>query len=171
MKDNIDIWYKTYGKDKKLTKNKLDELKDRGKLTNEAYELLLKKLRNEQQKKYREANKDKINERQREYRKGDIDRYNAYKRKYYEKNREKVREYQRQYREKNREKINGYVKKYRTKIANIMEIERLHSIIKEVREYIEQDIKGNYFKRYDDEVYNLCDKLLEILEKVGDSNE
>ena len=48
-------------------------------------------------------------------------------------------------------------------------IERLHSIIKEAREYIEEDIKGNYFKRYDDEVYKLCDELLEILDKVEEN--
>lgn len=41
----------------------------------------------------------------------------------------------------------------------------LLDVIKEAREYIEQDIKTNYFKRYDDEVYNLCDELLEILDK------
>lgn len=45
------------------------------------------------------------------------------------------------------------------------DIKYLKGIIKEVREYIEQDIKANYFKRYDDEVYKLCDKLLEILDK------
>lgn len=49
------------------------------------------------------------------------------------------------------------------------EIERLNNIIKEVREHIEQDIKANYFKRYDDEVYKLCDELLEILDKVQEN--
>ena len=48
------------------------------------------------------------------------------------------------------------------------ENEWLHHIIKEVREYIQNDIKGNYFKRYDDEVYEMCEELLEILDKVGD---
>ena len=45
------------------------------------------------------------------------------------------------------------------------DINYLKGIIKEVREYIEEDIKGNYFKRYDDEVYKIIDKLLEILDK------
>jgi len=45
------------------------------------------------------------------------------------------------------------------------EIERLHSIIKEVREYIEENIRGNYFRRYDDEIYNVCDDIFEILDK------
>lgn len=39
------------------------------------------------------------------------------------------------------------------------------NIIKEVREYIENDIKGNYFKRYDDKVYEMCEELLGILDK------
>lgn len=46
------------------------------------------------------------------------------------------------------------------------ELQQKDNIIKEVREHIEQDIKANYFKRYDDEVYKLCDELLEILDKV-----
>ena len=52
------------------------------------------------------------------------------------------------------------------RIANKNEVENfvLKSIIKEVREKIE-DIKSNYFKRYDDEVYKLCDDILEILDK------
>ena len=29
--------------------------------------------------------------------------------------------------------------------------------------YILENIKGNYFKRYDDEIYKMCDDLLEIL--------
>ena len=33
-------------------------------------------------------------------------------------------------------------------------------------EYIEEDIKGNYFKRYDDEVYKMCEDLLDILKGV-----
>lgn len=49
-------------------------------------------------------------------------------------------------------------------------IDNLNSIIKEVREYIEQDIKANYFKRYDDEVYKICDELLEILDKADKEN-
>lgn len=49
------------------------------------------------------------------------------------------------------------------------EIERLNNIIKEAREYIQNDIKGNYFKRYDDEVYEMCEELLEILDKEKDN--
>ena len=45
------------------------------------------------------------------------------------------------------------------------QLQQKENIIKEVRGYIEQDIKGNYFERYDDEVYKLCDELLEILDK------
>lgn len=37
-------------------------------------------------------------------------------------------------------------------------------------EYIEEDIRGNYFKRYDDEVYKMCEDLLGIL-KGDDNNE
>lgn len=39
------------------------------------------------------------------------------------------------------------------------------NIIKEAIEYINECIKGNYFRRYDDEVYKMCDELLEILDK------
>lgn len=46
------------------------------------------------------------------------------------------------------------------------EIERLNNIINEAIEYIEEDIKGNYFKRYDDEVYKMCEDLLDILKGV-----
>ncbi|MBR2705038.1 MAG: hypothetical protein IKE91_06190 [Clostridia bacterium] len=42
------------------------------------------------------------------------------------------------------------------------QLEQKDDIIKEVREYINECIKGNYFKRYD-EIYRLCDELLEIL--------
>lgn len=45
------------------------------------------------------------------------------------------------------------------------------NIIKEVREYIEEDIKGNYFKRYDDEIYKMCDDILEILDKVSNNED
>lgn len=41
----------------------------------------------------------------------------------------------------------------------------LDNIINEVREYLKEDINGNYFKRYDDEVYKMCEELLEILDK------
>ena len=44
------------------------------------------------------------------------------------------------------------------------EIEKLNNIIKEIRADIE-DIKSNHFKRYDDEVYKLCDNILETLDK------
>ena len=46
------------------------------------------------------------------------------------------------------------------------EIERLHSIIKEAIENIEDNWQGNYFVRYDDNVYKLCDETLEILKGV-----
>ena len=36
-------------------------------------------------------------------------------------------------------------------------------------EYIDEEIKSNYFKRYEDEVYKMCDDLLKILK--GESNE
>ena len=45
------------------------------------------------------------------------------------------------------------------------EIERLNNIINEIRKDIE-DIESNYFKRYDDEVYKLCDIILEKIEGV-----
>lgn len=48
------------------------------------------------------------------------------------------------------------------------ENKRLNNIVIEARRYIEEDIKGNYFKRYDDEVYKLCDELLNILESKGE---
>lgn len=38
------------------------------------------------------------------------------------------------------------------------------SIIKEIRANIE-DITSNHFKRYDDEIYKLCDDILEIIDK------
>lgn len=51
-------------------------------------------------------------------------------------------------------------------IANKMidQLQQKENTIKEVREYI-KDIKDNYFKRYDDEVYKMCEELLEILDK------
>ena len=30
-------------------------------------------------------------------------------------------------------------------------------------EYIKENIIGNYFKRYDDDIYKACDDILEIL--------
>ena len=39
-------------------------------------------------------------------------------------------------------------------------VERLNNILIEIKEDIE-DITSNYFKRYDDEVYKLCDSILE----------
>lgn len=38
----------------------------------------------------------------------------------------------------------------------------------EAIEYIKENIKGNYFRRYEDEIYRYCDELLEIL---GDRDE
>lgn len=35
--------------------------------------------------------------------------------------------------------------------------------------YIQENIIGNYFRRYDDEIYKMCDDLLEILK--GESDE
>ena len=48
--------------------------------------------------------------------------------------------------------------KHKPFITNIYK-ERLDKAI----QYIEEDIKGNYFKRYDDEVYKMCEELLNIL--------
>ena len=44
------------------------------------------------------------------------------------------------------------------------ENERLQSNIKDIRAIIE-DITSNYFKRYNKKVYELCDDILEILDK------
>ena len=44
-------------------------------------------------------------------------------------------------------------------------LQQKENIIKEVREYIEENIKGNYFKRYDDDIYKACDDILEIIDK------
>ena len=41
--------------------------------------------------------------------------------------------------------------------------ENLQDRIDEAIEYINEDIKANYFKIYDDEVYKMCDDLLKIL--------
>lgn len=48
--------------------------------------------------------------------------------------------------------------------------EQLENIRKEAIEYINEEIKGNYFRRYEDEVYKMCDDLLNILNK-GDNND
>ena len=51
-----------------------------------------------------------------------------------------------------------------TAIKLLEENVELKKRIKEAREYIEENIIGNYFKRYDDEIYRCCDDILEILE-------
>ena len=51
-----------------------------------------------------------------------------------------------------------YVQQYITILED--KLQQKENIIKEFREYIEEDIKGNYFKRYDDEVYKMCEELL-----------
>jgi regulator of replication initiation timing len=43
------------------------------------------------------------------------------------------------------------------------ENKQLKEEIDKAIEYIKEDIEGNYFKRYDDEIYEMCDNLLEIL--------
>lgn len=43
------------------------------------------------------------------------------------------------------------------------EIDRLREINGNAIEYIQNEIQGNYFKRYDDEVYKMCEDLLNIL--------
>ena len=45
----------------------------------------------------------------------------------------------------------------------------LRSRISKAREYIEENIEGNYFKRYDDDIYKACNDLKEILK--GEDNE
>jgi hypothetical protein len=44
-----------------------------------------------------------------------------------------------------------------------LKIKDLQQRINKAIEYIKEDIEGNYFKRYDDEIYEMCDNLLEIL--------
>lgn len=64
---------------------------------------------------------------------------------------------------------------HKEKMAKDKEIERLHSIIKEVREYIEEHKEKGYRTPMSDEweFWNQLDEdeikeLLEILDKVGD---
>ena len=66
--------------------------------------------------------------------------------------------------DKLQKKYNNLLKEH---IKLKQELQQKENIIKEVKEYIQNDIKGNYFKRYDDEVYEMCEKLLEILDKTN----
>ena len=45
------------------------------------------------------------------------------------------------------------------------QLQQKENIIKEVRENIKENWQGNYFVRYNDNVYKLCDEILEILDK------
>ena len=45
------------------------------------------------------------------------------------------------------------------------QLQQKENIIKEARENIEDNWQSNYFVRYDDNVYKLCDETLEILDK------
>jgi hypothetical protein len=47
------------------------------------------------------------------------------------------------------------------------ENEKLNNILIKIKEDIE-DIKSNHFKRYDDEVYKLCDNILEKIKEVDE---
>lgn len=67
----------------------------------------------ERQHKYNEANKDKVAEKKRKYNEANKDKIAERKRKYYEANREKIEERQRKYREANSEKIEERQRKYR----------------------------------------------------------
>lgn len=59
-------------------------------------------------------------------------------------------------------RLNKKIEIKNNRIQQLMKRTRSSRIDKAI-EHIEEDIKGNYFKRYDDEVYKLCDDLLEIL--------
>jgi hypothetical protein len=73
--------------------------------------------------------------------------------------------------------LDDYVK-LKDYITNLQqENERLKESIEELTNrnvkasvYILENIKGNYFKRYDDEIYKMCADLLNIL-KGDDENE
>ena len=69
----------------------------------------------ENQRAYREANREKIAENQRAYREANREKIAENKRAYYEANREKIAENQRAYREANREKWNKYMREYMRK--------------------------------------------------------
>jgi len=67
----------------------------------------------EQNKKYREENKDKILEQQRKYREENKDKIAEQKQKYYEQNKDKILEQHQKYYEENKDKISEQHQKYR----------------------------------------------------------
>jgi hypothetical protein len=69
----------------------------------------------ESQRKYREANCEKISEKSRKYREDNREKLAEYFRKYREANREKVVEYEREYREANRQELAEWQRKHYTK--------------------------------------------------------
>ena len=60
--------------------------------------------------------------------------------------------------------INSFETVYEDSIKKDLEIKRLHSIIKEVREYIDYFLKEGHTKNWKQFEYS----LLEILDKAGD---
>ena len=67
----------------------------------------------ERNKKYYEANKEKIAERKKKYYQANKEKEAERKKKYYQANKEKEAECNKKYREVNKEKISEYIKKYR----------------------------------------------------------
>ena len=65
-----------------------------------------KVCRNEQNRKYRSANREKINEYQRKYKAANREQLSEYQRKNYAANREQISEHHRKYKAANREQIN-----------------------------------------------------------------
>ena len=81
------------------------------------YQSHCKECFNEYNKKYREANKEKLRERRKEYdkkyREANKEKIREYYKEFYEVNKEKVNERNKKYREANKEKISEYKKEYR----------------------------------------------------------
>lgn len=78
-----------------------------------------------------------------------------------------VLNYMKQYVEDKYKHVSEPMLNYKDLQLVLEEIERLHSIIKEVREYIETHL-GNNFKTEFDYITTNPQELLEILDKVGD---
>mgnify|MGYP003656731568 CR=1 FL=1 len=76
-----------------------------------------KEKRNENSRKYREANKEKVAEKQRKYQEDNREKLAEAKKQYREANREKIAETNRKYHEANREKIKQYRENNKKKIA------------------------------------------------------